>query len=301
MPTLPIKQWYPSPVNSLIIKAIMLHPDNELHRKEFAVTSILKAIVDDNDGVDSITIDSQENLILKKNERFLEQFHKEQFHKEHPSVDTFEGEAGVDNNILTALSDFITPKKFIKILLDSKPYDQLVKRASENSKGGLIAGDILLYLFRQKKIGIINPSLRKARFFLEKNQSIKFNEKYKIPSSEKSFKQKWKLFKPVSHLWSSLIYILILNKQANGCLIEAEDYTYIFAGDTFQRFLAIAEYFRVLGEGIISEKVKKPTFEKDELWRVPANYPLPPVTPHLFDSGDDWLEKTLKEYKATTG
>ena len=294
----------------------MIHPDNELHRKEFAVTSIHKAIVDDNDGVDSITIDPLEKSILKRNERFLEQFNKEhpleklilkknerfleQYNIKYPSVGTFEGEAGVDNNILTALSDFITPIKFIKILLDSKPYDQLVERASENSKGGFIAGDILLYLFRQKKIGI-NPSLRKARFFLEKNQSIKFNEKNKIPSSEKSFKQKWKIFKPVSHLWSSLKYILILNEQANNCLLEAEDYAYIFEGEIFQQFLAIAEYFRVFGEGIISEKVQKPIFEKDELWRVPANYLLPPATPGLFDSGDDWLEKTLKEYKAITG
>ena len=294
----------------------MIHPDNELHRKEFAVTSIHKAIVDDNDGVDSITIDPLEKSILKRNERFLEQFNKEhpleklilkknerfleQYNIKHPSVGTFEGEAGVDNNILTTLSDFITPKKFIKILLDSKPYDQLVERASENSKGGFIAGDILLYVFRQKKIGI-NPSLRKARFFLEKNQSIKFNEKNKIPSSEKSFKQKWKIFKPVSHLWSSLKYILILNEQANNCLLEAEDYAYIFEGEIFQQFLAIAEYFRVFGEGIISEKVQKPIFEKDELWRVPANYLLPPATPGLFDSGDDWLEKTLKEYKAITG
>jgi hypothetical protein len=78
----------------------MIHPDNELHRKEFAVTSIHKAIVDDNDGVDSITIDPLEKLMLKKNKRFLEQYNIK-----YPSVGTFEGEAGVDNNILTAWTD----------------------------------------------------------------------------------------------------------------------------------------------------------------------------------------------------
>jgi hypothetical protein len=290
----------------------MFHPDNELHRKEFVVASIHKAIVDDNDRVDSITIDSLPQLIQKRNKRFLEQFYKEhplerfleQYNIKHPSVGTFEGESGVDNNILTDLSDFIIPKKFIKILLNSKPYDQLLEGAAKNSKGGFIAGDILLYLFRQKKIGI-NPSLRKARFLFEKNQQDKenrsFSIKYKISYP---YKRKWKLFKPVSHLWASLKYILILNKQANNCLLGGENYAYIFEGEIFQQFLAIAEYFRAFGEGIISEKVKKPIFEKDEMWRVPANYLLPPVTPNLFDSNiikDSWLEKTLKGYKATTG
>ena len=288
MPILPINPKYPQEINSLITRSIMFHPDNKMRFKEYATASIHKAFVVFANDVKSNTIqgDPLPEMIERLNERFLKQFHNEKSTNKNVLINlTNENK---NDDALTFLSNLLDPKNFVEILLNAPPFENLEKEASKKSIGGGIAGDILLYLFRQKNIGI-KPSIGKAQFLLEQALLLnrKHNEKIKIPFSIKSFKNSWKRFRPVSHLWAALKYIILIN--------EDKDYQDILNSEIFDHFLALAECFRKFGEETISERVDTPIFNKNELWAVPEDYPLPNTEPDI-KKDDEWLLKILKEY-----
>jgi len=141
---------------------------------------------------------------------------------------------------------------------------------------------ICLYLLQKWEK---SPSMNRALRLMESRYSrslAKQNKMRPTPHSEESIRKNWRIFRPVSHLWAAHI---AFNEE------EPIESSY-----EFDLFLARSEFFLSFCLTIVSEKVNKPLFNKDEMWRVPEGYFLPVIEPIEILEIDDQLRSEIETY-----
>ena len=187
------------------------------------------------------------------------------------------------------------PLSFVKILLEAPSFENITNDFTKKGKYGCIAGDVLLYIFRLKKIGAV-PSVRKAMFILRESykasDGIGIDKARRTPLNEISFRKYWNEFKPVAHFWAAFRVFETMRERDSECPIP-------FDTENLSLFLAHTEFFRNFGESNMAERVHMPTLNPDETWRVPDDYPLPSASVDVSET-DRWLKDTMKDYVVGT-
>lgn len=183
------------------------------------------------------------------------------------------------------IMDKVTPD-FLDRLLHAPPIDTIKNNVIKTYSQGYQAGLIVIYLYSLQKLEK-SPSMNRALRLVENRYSKSFAKQNKmrpIPHSEESIRKNWRIFQPVSHLWAAHI---AFNEKAP-----------IESSYAFDLFLARSEFFLSFCLGIVSERVKKPLFNKDEMWCVPEGYLLPVIEPIEMDF-DNKLRSEIEAYSAT--
>jgi hypothetical protein len=183
----------------------------------------------------------------------------------------------------TKIMDKVTPN-FIEEILHAPSIDtiqnNMVKSYARAYQAGLVV--IYLYLLQQLKK---SPSMNRALRLVENRYSNILAKQHKmrpIAHSEESIRKNWKIFKSVSHLW--------------GAHIAFNEEETIESSHDFELFLARSEFFLSFCLGIFPEKVKKPLFNKDEMWLSPAGYPLPVIEPIDILEIDEQIRNEIETY-----
>jgi hypothetical protein len=185
----------------------------------------------------------------------------------------------VDKNIM----DKVTPN-FLEELLHAPSIGTIQNNMTKIYAQAYQAGLIVIYLYSLQKLEK-SPSINRALRLVENRYSrslAKQNKMRPIAHSEESIKKSWRIFRPVSHLWAAHINF---NEEAP-----------IESSHDFDLFLARSEFFLSFCLGIVSERVNKPLFNKDDMWRVPAGYLLPVIEPIEILEIDDKIRYEIETY-----
>ncbi|MBW2321721.1 MAG: hypothetical protein JRF31_13010 [Deltaproteobacteria bacterium] len=178
--------------------------------------------------------------------------------KEFIQTHTVDAYLNVDINIM----DKVTPN-FLDELLHVPSIDTIQNSVTKIYAHAYQAGLIVTYLYLLQQLGK-SPSMNRAVRLVENRYSkgiAKQNKMRPVAHSEESIRKNWRIFRPVSHLWATHI-----NFNEESPIESPHD---------FDLFLARSEFFLSFCLGIVTERVNKPLFNKDEMWCVPAGYPLP--------------------------
>ncbi len=187
-----------------------------------------------------------------------------------------------DKNIM----DKVTPN-FLEELLHAPSIDMIQNNITKIYPHANQAGLIVIYLYLLQQLEK-TPSINRAVRLVENRYSrnlAKQNKMRPTAHSEESIRKNWRIFRPVSHLWAVQI---AFNKKDP-----------IETPDDFDLFLARSEFFLSFCLGIVSEKVNKALFNKDEMWSVPAGYPLPDIEPIEILEIDDQIRSEVEIYSVT--
>lgn len=221
----------------------------------------------------------------------------------HPSDECYRDEflaAMVARCLLEAADenkeDIEIPASIVRILLNAPSYEDIVERATNSAKKGSIAGDILDYIAQMHFTGHKQPSVRKAVYVAEDYLSNAVNGYGEKSGSSNIFIYKcWDEYKTVAHLWAAFrVRQFASQQQKNNGFFNLEE---PLCGDYLDKFLTVAEVFRIFGEGFAPPIVKshESLLPKDETWKVPESYSLPNVYLSIQDM-PDWIVKRLKGY-----
>ena len=181
------------------------------------------------------------------------------------------------------IKDKVTPN-FLEELLHTPSIDEIKNYITKIYPQAYQAGLIVIYLFLLQRLGKI-PSMNRAVRLIENRYSNSIAKQNKIrptAHSEESIRKNWRIFRPVSHLWA--VHIAFNEEEPIESLHD------------FDLFLARSEFFLSFCLGIVSEKIKKPLFNKDEMWCVPEEYLLPVIKPIEKLKIDDQIRKEIETY-----
>ena len=181
------------------------------------------------------------------------------------------------------IMDKVTPN-FLEELLHAPSIDTIKKNVAKIYAHAYQAGLIVSYLYLLQQLGK-SPSMNRAVRLVENRYSknlAKQNKMRPIAHSEESIRKNWRIFRPASHLWATHINF---NEKAH-----------IESSHEFDLFLARSEFFLSFCLGIVSERVKKPLFNKDEMWCVPAGHPLPVIEPLEILEIDEQIRSEIETY-----
>jgi hypothetical protein len=140
---------------------------------------------------------------------------------------------------------------------------------------GPVAGDILLLVWQMEQHGLrgsLNKAIEKVLVGEGPAQGVYYGyadaDGKPVPCNRKDVWNAWRSYKSVAHLWT-VAHIA----EAEGMLKQVLSHDLL-------RFLAYAEAFRDFGENLTPHARKEPLLNPAETWKVPAHFPLPPVTLH---------------------
>lgn len=180
----------------------------------------------------------------------------------------------------------------LAVLVGADSYIEVMKRAACAAGPGSIVGDLLGYIVTMRLAGHPEPSIRKAIYLAQQYNEGASNAFDKKPAtSEIGIRNYWNEYRTVAHLWAAHRTFQQPGSPYSGddvCLLDP---------DAFRTFLAVAEWYRNVGETCISAHAKnpEPLLPTADMWRVPADFTLPD-----FDvtQGDmpGWMKDRLAGY-----
>jgi len=154
-------------------------------------------------------------------------------------------------------------ESFLSRIREFKTEQQLTRKMEAESKGGLVAGSVLLYLFLMYKFEIVNePSLNKAQFVVE-NSKFKFDDGKARKYHNKDIKVYWKRFRPVVHLWAAM--------RMNSAYPYAPQDELFTNVHHFKTFLQVALMLQDFATSFIPARAKNPIIDRALCFGVPAN------------------------------
>lgn len=185
------------------------------------------------------------------------------------------------------------PADHLSILVAANSHTEVTKRAASSAGPGSIVGEILHYIVAMKLAGHPEPSLRKAIYLAEFYNKDAANSFGKKPAAtDIGIRNYWNEYRIVAHLWAAHRSFFL---NPHSPYYEAEDC--MFDPFTFRLFLAVAEWYRNIGENCIAihTKVYEPILPPDDMWKVPLNFALPSFY-STQDSLPVWMEEHLATY-----
>ncbi|MFC1772650.1 hypothetical protein ACFL3A_04770 [Pseudomonadota bacterium] len=174
----------------------------------------------------------------------------------------------------------------LRLLVEAPSWPILKELTTENTKRGIVAGDIFGALYVMDKFNIREPSMNKAVFVaMEFAKKQKYGDGTKMAISEPKIRKCWNEFRSVSHLWAAFR------------LGQA----YPFAADSFsmegnQAFLEVAQGLFQFGTSYIPLRArpKKTILDRENCWALPNTI----AARHIqSERQPDALLKILKKYK----
>jgi hypothetical protein len=183
----------------------------------------------------------------------------------------------------TYILDKMTPNS-LEDLLHAQSIDVIRSDMNKIYAKAYQAGLIVLCLYLLQQVDK-SPSMNRALRIVESRYSRlikKQNNMQPIAHSEESIRKNWRKFYPVSHLWAAHI---TFNEE-----------TSIESAKEFDQFLSRSQFFLSFCLGIVPEKINKPLFNKDEMWCVPVEYPIPEIEPIAILEIDERIHSEIDHY-----
>lgn len=106
----------------------------------------------------------------------------------------------------TNLSEFTLPRYSLELLLESPSYNDFSKLVKDNSKKGMVAGDLFSVIYLMDKFNIPEPSFNKAIHIMKEfslRHDVKFGDGNRLPRSEQTIRDYWNEFKNAAHFWAT--------------------------------------------------------------------------------------------------
>jgi hypothetical protein len=177
---------------------------------------------------------------------------------------------------------------WLKALLNA-PSLKDVEHSLQRRNGGILAGLILYVVVQMYQHRPKDASIAKATDAVMSLSDPIPN----FPLSRAHVKEQWRIYKPVSALWASLLYL----HSFPGEPLEDLDQ---MSPNRFGLFLEIAEFFRKNGETIVAQRAEKfgPVLDGSSMWRFPEDLIIPDFSELLLPDPTDELIETIRKYRA---
>jgi hypothetical protein len=196
-------------------------------------------------------------------------------------------------------------KEFLSVVYNKMLFDIDLKivtdRAVNETKYGVVAGNVLNCLFNLVDANVLEPSLRKAFYIVQHDFSeTTTHNGEKIACSDMTLREAWKKFKSVAHLWAayddllSLLGIKKLRGSADNNNKPPEE-LFKISIEMFPLFLAASEQYRKFGESYVSSRDLKPVIDPGNTWKIHPSYPLPEVKLTNKEI-TPWMRNLLENY-----
>jgi hypothetical protein len=175
----------------------------------------------------------------------------------------------------------------LRLLVEAPSWANFKKLVTENTKRGIVAGNILGALYMMDRFDVPEPSMNKAVFVASAfAKGQKYGDGTKMAISEPAIRKYWKEFRSVAHLWAA----------------DRLGQDYQFAEDPFsieghRTFLEVAQGIFQFGSTFVPFRARseQPVLDRARSWVLPDTIPAK----HLSGSRQpDLLLKYLKKYKA---
>lgn len=169
-------------------------------------------------------------------------------------------EAKKNNQELISIDDV-----FLDEVIEAPSRDDINKLKKSAISAGIIAGELLAYMYILNITGVDEPSLGKALYIAGKvNKTRKRTGGRIFPSSEKQLRKYWTDYKSVAHIWGALLLL----DEFQGIEI-AESLEPILE----QSYLSLAKILGDFGEEFIPLRTNppKPILDVD-IWHIPPEY-----------------------------
>jgi hypothetical protein len=179
----------------------------------------------------------------------------------------------------------------LKKLLHAPSIDDIEKEvAQEIFPRAYQAGLMVLFLYVLKQVGK-PPSVRRAVRLVESRYSKKLvqNGMKPIKHSETNIRKNWDYFKSVSHLWAAHMAF-----KKDEPIKSMNDYD---MSNDFDLFLANSEFLLSFCLEIISDRVKTPLFNENQMWHLPKKYTLLDIAPIKILKISEKLREEIENYK----
>lgn len=157
----------------------------------------------------------------------------------------------------------------LKLLVDSPTRAEVDAAATEATKRGTVAGDLLALIYQMYRLGSKEPSFGKAvseykAFALGK----KYGDNEALKYSEQTLRNYWNEFLPVAHLWAGF-------RLNQGPYAYAPGINVFHDASAFQRMLGVAAAMGDFATGFIPLRTKppKPIIAPGDLLSIPASVP----------------------------
>jgi hypothetical protein len=176
----------------------------------------------------------------------------------------------------------------LSALIHAPSLTELKRLATESTKAGIIAGDMLNALYAMHYFKMEEPSLNKAEAFISAfAKASTYGDGSKIDHSHDRIKQAWREYMPVAHLW--------------GAFRMNKSYPYVAKGEEFGSgfsvFLQIAQELYAFGSGFMPMRAKPnvPILDPKKCWVLPSSISPAPLK---AEKPPAKLTKFVRAYKA---
>lgn len=150
--------------------------------------------------------------------------------------------------------------------------DQLPEVLRTRMAEGHVAGDILRYVVAFADHVPKHASVNKAIYAVcHQLKEDRAERRRRTASSRAWVRPTWSRFKCVAHLWAAYLAFMELANDAGLPDLHIVD----ASPESFLDFLAIAEWYRHRGEGLLPHAQTVPTLDPAATWRSPADLILP--------------------------
>lgn len=234
--------------------ALMTHPNNEEHRKQFIakVAFNCKILIKEEFPAD---LEAEINKLVKSKKLKKEDLKTAEFRE---LIDDNLFDAEIKNEIY--FEEIIDQAGGERIVSDSPPYEAVIKRSHQNPGRLVIAGEILFLIMQLEKNCPGKASVNLACHIIEHQHQV----------SKTTILKAWKEFKTVSHLWAAFMVSMWESEEDEDFMKEIDP----FDPESLSGFLGLAEEFRKFGETNFPKGAKGSTLDINKMWTTPTGFPL---------------------------
>ena len=177
-------------------------------------------------------------------------------------------------------------------LISAPSQQDLLRQSRKQGKRGMIAGDVLLAVYAMYSFPkyFPEPSIRSAIFVAQRfAKETKFEDKTKLPSSEKAIRDHFYEFRTVAHFWAAF--------RLQEVYPNRPDEDMLSSADAVQDFLGSAGTLQDFGCSFVPKRTRhqRPILDPDSIWSVSEAFPRwhPP-----WKEPPEWLVEAIRNYSA---
>jgi hypothetical protein len=166
----------------------------------------------------------------------------------------------------------------LNLLIEAPSHSEFKRLATEATKQGNVAGDLLLLVYEMSRYGVAEPSLNKA---IKRYKVFALGKKYgngdALKYSEQTIRDYWKECQPVAHLWGAFRAARLLYGKN---VFRAEN--------NFQKYLGMAKGLQefIFTHTASRDKAARKLIEPEILLALPSHIDASrmPVDPDIVDA-----------------
>ncbi len=170
--------------------------------------------------------------------------------------------------------------------------DDLWDQFRQESKRGMIAGDLLLTLYAMHSFHehFPEPSIRSSIFVAQRfAKETEFEDQTKLPSSKTAIRTYFDKFRTVAHFWAALRLHELYSSRLDEDMLSS--------ADAVEAFLGNAGTLEDFGCSFVPKRAKPqlPILDPDSIWSVPEAFPRwhPP-----WKEPPEGLVEAMRNYRA---